>query len=220
MLLTFVYLALIIATEWTNRKSFPTHASPSAANAWVLPLINHFLQRIGLAALLEQFVPTTDRRCTFSHAAALGLLRSIIVEREPIYRQGETAVGFASGLFGLSAAGIEHLGDDRLGRALDHLFDADRAALLTAVVVAVGRSSASPSTSCTHSDLGGLLRPVSGRRRACAARAHRASHHLWLLQDHRPDLKQLLFSYDRRRRRRAGAVPGGRRQYQRFDHPH
>jgi hypothetical protein len=51
-----------------------------------LPLINHFIGRIGLEALLEQHVPTTDRRCTLAHARALGvLLRSIIVEREPIY---------------------------------------------------------------------------------------------------------------------------------------
>jgi len=27
-------------------------------------------------------------------------LRSLVVEREPIYRQGETVHGFASGLFG------------------------------------------------------------------------------------------------------------------------
>jgi len=53
-----------------------------------LPLINHFIERIGLEALLEQHVPTTDRRCTVAHARALGvLLRSIVVEREPIYRQ-------------------------------------------------------------------------------------------------------------------------------------
>jgi hypothetical protein len=71
---------------------------------------------------------------------ALGvLLRSIVVEREPIYRQQETVHGFASGLYGLSAEQLEHLSDDRLGRALDHLFQADRAALLTAGVVAVGR---------------------------------------------------------------------------------
>jgi Domain of unknown function (DUF4277) len=85
-------------------------------------------------------VPTTDRRCTVAHAQALGvLLRSIVVEREPIYRQQETVHGFASGLYGLSAEQLEHLSDDRLGRALDHLFQADRAAFLTAVVVAVGR---------------------------------------------------------------------------------
>jgi hypothetical protein len=34
---------------------------------------------------------------------------------------------------------MEHLCDDRLGRALDRLFDADRAALLTEVALAVGQ---------------------------------------------------------------------------------
>jgi hypothetical protein len=40
-------------------------------------------------------------------------------------------------MFGLTAEEMEHLGDDRLGRALDRLFDADRAALITEVVVTV-----------------------------------------------------------------------------------
>src|SRR5579864_7214278 len=104
-----------------------------------LPLVNHFIQRMGLEDTLDRHVPS-DQRCAVSHARALGvLLRSIVVEREPIYRQQETVHGFASGLYGLSAEQLEHLSDDRLGRALDHLFQADRAALLTAVVVAVGR---------------------------------------------------------------------------------
>jgi hypothetical protein len=50
-----------------------------------LPLINHFLQRIDLQSILDRYVPTTDRRCALRHAEALGvLLRSILVEREPI----------------------------------------------------------------------------------------------------------------------------------------
>jgi hypothetical protein len=104
-----------------------------------LPLINHFLERLGLEALLDPYVPTRDRRNAVAHAQALGvLLRSIVVEREPIYRQQETAVGFAPELFGLTRVQMGYLGDDRIGRALDRLFDADRAALLTAVVLAVG----------------------------------------------------------------------------------
>jgi hypothetical protein len=52
------------------------------------------------------------------HSRALGvLLRSIIVEREPIYRQQETVQVFASGMFGIAAEQMQHLGDDRLGRA-------------------------------------------------------------------------------------------------------
>jgi hypothetical protein len=56
-----------------------------------LPIINHVLQRMDLDRLLERHVPTDDARCAISHARALGaLLRSIVVEREPIYRQQET----------------------------------------------------------------------------------------------------------------------------------
>jgi Domain of unknown function (DUF4277) len=103
-----------------------------------LPLINHFIERIGLPDLLARHVPS-DARCSIPHAQALGvLLRSLVVQREPIYRQQETVHGFAGSMFGISAQDMEHLGDDRLGRALDHLFDADRAALLTEVALAVG----------------------------------------------------------------------------------
>ena len=85
-----------------------------------LPRINHFLQRSGLEELLDRYVPTLDRRCAVHHAKALGVLvRSIIVEREPVYRQEETVHGFAPGLFGLGADEREHLYDDRIGRALD-----------------------------------------------------------------------------------------------------
>lgn len=160
-----------------------------------LPLINHFLARIGLEALLDRHVPTTDGRCSLAHARALGvLLRSIIVEREPIYRQGETVHGFAAGLFGIGVEEMAHLGDDRLGRALDRLFDADRAALLTEVVLAVGQKFAlrfeelhNDSTSVAFC---GQYRAASGRRlRARTAPAITYG----FSKDHRPDLKQLLF---------------------------
>jgi hypothetical protein len=76
-----------------------------------LPLINHFIARIGLETMLDRYVPTLDGRCVIAHAKALGvLLRSIIVEREPIYRQHESAIGFAPGAFGLSAEQMAHLG--------------------------------------------------------------------------------------------------------------
>src|SRR5258706_15492480 len=104
-----------------------------------LPLINHFIERIGLEDVLERHIPS-DARCAVPHARALGvLLRSIIVEREPIYRQQETVHGFADGMFGISAREMALLSDDRLGRALDRLFDADRTALLTELVLAAGQ---------------------------------------------------------------------------------
>src|SRR5689334_21621127 len=103
-----------------------------------LPIINHFIRRMGLDEALDRHVPS-DLRCAVTHARALGvLLRSIIVEREPIYRQQDTVHGFASGMFGIAVEDMAHLSDDRTGRTLYRLFDADRTALLTDVVVAVG----------------------------------------------------------------------------------
>jgi transposase len=160
-----------------------------------LPLINHFLQRSGLEELLDRYVPTRDRRCAVPHGRALGvLLRSIIVEREPIYRQEETVHGFAQGLFGLSVQEMEHLSDDRIGRALDRLFDADRAALLTEVVVATGQRFGVKFDQC-HNDSTTIT--FCGQYRTAARRAIRGRTALAITygfnKDHRPDLKQLLF---------------------------
>jgi transposase len=160
-----------------------------------LPLIKHFLERLGLASLLEKHVPTRDRRCSLSHAQALGvLLRSLVVEREPIYRQGETVHGFASGLFGLASEEMEHLSDDRIGRALDRLFDADRAALLTEVVVAMGsrfgvRFEQLHNDSTSIAFCGQYGRATGRRLRGRRAPAITYGYS----KDHRPDLKQLLF---------------------------
>ena len=158
-----------------------------------LPLINHFIERTGLDGVLDRYVPS-DARCVVPHARALGvLLRSIIIEREPIYRQQHTVQAFASGMFGIAAEAMEHLGDDRLGRALDRLFDADRAALLTEVVVTVGQRFEvkfdefhNDSTSISFC---GNYRPASGRMirgRTAPAITYGFS------KGHRPDLKQLL----------------------------
>ena len=159
-----------------------------------LPLINHFLERLGLEDVLDRHVPT-DVRCAISHARALGLpLRFIIVEREPIYRQQKTAHGFASGMFGIRADDMAHLGEGRLGRALDRLFDADRAALLTEVVLVVAERFSVNFHEC-HNDstsirFCGSYRGASDRQiRGPTAPSITYGHS----KDHRPDLKQLLF---------------------------
>ena len=158
-----------------------------------LPLLNHFIERIGLEELLDRYVPS-DARCAVPRARALGvLLRSIIVEREPIYRQHETVHGFASGMFGVGAEEMEHLCDDRLGRALDRLFDADRAGLLTEVALAVGQRFGVRfdefHNDATSISFCGSYRAASGRKiRGRSAPVITYGHS----KAHRPDLKQLL----------------------------
>ncbi|MFH0947315.1 MAG: IS1634 family transposase, partial [Planctomycetota bacterium] len=160
-----------------------------------LPLINHFLTRLNLDAFLEEFVPTADRRVALSYAKALGvLLRSVIVEREPIYRQAETVESFAPEAFGLGPEEVALLTDDRIGRALDRLFDADRGSFLTRVVVhtvshfrldlrEVHNDSTTVRLTGQYASATG--RSLRGRRAPWITRGHS--------KDHRPDLKQLLF---------------------------
>jgi transposase len=160
-----------------------------------LPLINHFLACLDLEARLERFVPTNDRRIRLPYAKALGvLLRSVLVEREPLYRQNETVSTYSPQAFGLDAASAQQVGDDAVGRALDRLFDADRAALLTDVVVAAVavfdvalKELHNDSTSVRFC---GQYPQARGRK----LRGKRAPFITYgYSKDHRPDLKQLLF---------------------------
>jgi transposase len=150
---------------------------------------------MGLAALLEKYVPTSDPRCRMPHARALGvLLRSIVVEREPIYRAQETVHGFATGLFGIASGNLKSLSDDRLGRALDHLFEADRVALLTEVVLAVVKRFA-VQLKQLHNDSTSISFCGQYRAQSPSSRSGKRAPAITFgySKAHRPDLKQLLF---------------------------
>src|ERR1700730_3944380 len=138
-----------------------------------LPLVNHFIDRIGLESLLDRHVPS-DARCAVPHARALGVL---LRRGEPISRQQETVHGFASGMFGVGSEEMNHLSDVRLGRALDHLFDADHTALLTEVALAVADRFGVNFDEC-HNDsttinFYGSYRDASGRKIAVTRAASR-----------------------------------------------
>ena len=61
-----------------QRALSPAELGVLAERLGPLPLVNHFLRRMGLLELLERHVPTADGRSAVSHAQALGvLLRSI-----------------------------------------------------------------------------------------------------------------------------------------------
>ena len=177
-----------------RRRQDPSDLTLTTERLGPLPLISHVLRRLGLEARLDRFVPTSDRRVRVAYGKALGvLLRSILVEREPIYRQQETVSEFAPECFGLETEEAEAVSDDAIGRALDRLFDSDRAALLTDVVVAavcefdvvldeLHNDSTTVSFCGQYRNAGG--RAIRGRRAPAITYGYS--------KDHRPDLKQLL----------------------------
>ena len=160
-----------------------------------LPIINHFIDRLGLDEFLTRFVPTEDPRCRLPYTKGLGvLLRSVIVEREPVYRQQETVSAFAPEAFGLRRNEVPHIGDDHIGRALDRLFDADRGSLLTEVVVAAVQRF---NVACGEFHNDSTTVRFCGQYAEAQGRSIRGKSAPLITygfsKDHRPDLKQLLF---------------------------
>jgi transposase len=160
-----------------------------------LPIVNWFLSRMGIDGCLERFVPHNDGRLRLAPAAVVGVvLRNIIVGRRPVYAIGEWAKPFNAGLLGLLPGEAAAFNDDRVGRMLDRLFDADRATMITETVLFVVREF-EVALDQLHNDsttvtLTGADYPGGGEARGGKAVVKPAFGHN---KDFRPDLRQLLF---------------------------
>jgi len=160
-----------------------------------LPVIDAFCVRLGLAGLLDSVVPRDDARLKLAPATAIGVVvRNLVVGREPVYALGRWAAPYDPAPLGLASGEAGLLNDDRVGRALTRLFDADRASLLTRLTLdAVDRFAIdisqlhNDSTSVTvtggYPDADG--RPRGGKATAAITFGHN--------KDHRRDLKQLVW---------------------------
>ena len=96
-----------------------------------LPIVQRFFSRLGLQALFDVYVPMDPRASLPPSASLVVLCLSLVIERAPVYKFKEWARDRPASLLGLGGAGVEALNDDRIGRALDALFEADRASMLT-----------------------------------------------------------------------------------------
>ena len=159
-----------------------------------LPIVDAFLDRVGVQALLERHLPAGDTRVALPAATVIGVIvRNLCVAREPLYGLAEWADRHDPGLLGLAEGEAVALNDDRAGRALDQLFDADRGSLLCELMLGV-ISEFKVDCSQLHNDstsisLHGDYTAADGRARAgkptvCAALGHS--------KDHRPELKQFV----------------------------
>src|SRR5680860_561438 len=108
-----------------------------SAQVGALPIVNHVLDRLGLSRLLSAALGPGDGRVKLAAAVTIRLVATnLVLGREPLYALGEWVARFDPDLLGLSGAQVATVNDDRVGRALEDLFDADRASLLTAVILA------------------------------------------------------------------------------------
>ena len=143
-----------------------------------LPIFDQTIQRIELLEYLTEAMG----QARYAEAILL-LLKNILIERNALYAIREWAAAYDPAL--VYGGGY---GDDVLARALDRLFEADRASLLTRVVLHAVKTDAV--------DLGQIHQDTTSVKLAGAYVNQRRSA-LQLARgyskDHRPDLKQLVY---------------------------
>jgi len=108
------------------------------------PVVDHFLSRLQLPQLFEQHLPALPGRPpALPTARTLAvLLANLLLARQPLYAIPAWAARRVPEHLGLQPDQVPLLNDDRIGRALDHLQRADRASLLTALVLRAVRAFA------------------------------------------------------------------------------
>lgn len=189
-----------------KHESDPQHAAGVTARALggtltscrvaALPVLEGILKRLRLEAFLRDHLPREDGRSRVPAATGLMVLvKNLLISREPLYGIGEWAARHAPELLGLTPTQFPALNDDRVGRGLDRLFDADIPSLTLAVVAHAVREFGvnldelhNDSTTVTfHGDYEAAdhERTLRGKLRLAVTHGHN--------KDHRPDLKQLLY---------------------------
>lgn len=160
-----------------------------------LPVVNQVLDRLGLVDVVASYLDPPDVRCRLATDQVIGVVvRNLVLGRQPLYGMGAWAAGYDPALLGLSADTVGGFNDDRVGRALDELFVADRASLVTGLGLAAVRGYDidcgelhNDSTSLT---LYGAYRDAQGTPRGGQTPARPG---LGFSKDGRPDLKQLVW---------------------------
>lgn len=145
----------------------------------VLPILNHFIGRMGLAQELSLAL----KNSTYADVL-LALLKNIVVDRNALYAVGEWVALYDVGLVAQGK-----IGDDKLGRALDRLFAADRATLQTRIVLAM-MNGFDLAMERVHNDTTSVMvRGAYDLQNPKAIQLKRGHS-----KERRPDLKQLVFS--------------------------
>lgn len=152
-----------------------------------IPIIHEIAERIGIRDIIAKFIPIHGNE-KFSAVDSLIILSYNLAKgREPLYRVNDWILKHDGRCFKYFPK--DNLSDDALGRALDKLYHADRATMMTEIVVKMVKTF----------DLGlHQIHNDSTTVKAYGKYPGKASSGFELKRghskDHRPDLKQLMFS--------------------------
>src|SRR5262245_286070 len=143
-----------------------------------LPILNRFIERMGL----EEELTLALKNRGYADAL-LALLKNIVVDRNALYAVGEWLALYDVGLVTQGK-----VGDDKLGRALDRLFAADRATLQTRIVLAVMNGFDLTMERIHNDTTSVMVRGAYDGQNPKAIQLKRGHS-----KERRPDLKQLVY---------------------------
>ena len=96
-----------------------------------MPIVDNYIAMPGIDSLFERHVNSDPRDKIPVFDCLSIVLRNIVLDRHPLYKIGEWAIQREL----VSSKLADSFNDDRIGRALDRLFAADRASLISEVVL-------------------------------------------------------------------------------------
>ncbi len=154
-----------------------------------IPLIKSVSKNLGLKSIFKKHICSYGNETVASVDALLFLVWNITLGRQPLYELSGWIKDIDPKCHGLNRAQLSSFNDDRFGRALDKLYLADRATLMTDIVVTMikkinldmGRLHNDSTTVKAYGKIAGVTK--DGLRMAKGAN-----------KDHRPDLVHLVFS--------------------------
>lgn len=150
-----------------------------ALRVGALPILNGMIERMGLAEEL-----TWGLKNPGYAEALLALIKNVLVDRNALYAVAEWVALYDAGLVARGK-----IDDDKIGRALDRLFAVDRATLQTRIILAV-MSGFDLKMEQIHNDTTSITAYGAYDGQNPKAIQLKRGHS----KDHRPDLKQLVYS--------------------------
>jgi len=153
----------------------------------VLPLIKYYMDQLDLYELFDKYVPNANGSDIEPAQVLCMMVLNIVNARKPLYRVEEWLENY---LDGVTEARIEakKYNDDRLGRTLDKLFNADRGSLMAEVSkMAMGVHALEVER--VHNDTTSIT--FAGAYETPSVGA--VEPKLGFNKDHRPDCKQIVF---------------------------
>lgn len=195
-----------------NRRTEPGNVSRGGGKTLTtytigaLPILDRIIERARIEEFLREYLREDQRSSIRPSRGVIVLLKNYLTSREPIYGVSEWARRQAPEQLGLSKKQVEALNDDRVGRCLDRLYEADHTSLILATVTHVIKEF-KVSFDELHNDSTTLT--FSGDYEEASERLDPFGKATRIItwghnKDHRPDLKQLLYTLTVTR---DGAVP-------------